>query len=215
VSGIGFQITGAHAIEFAAAPAIGFELRIANPISPQPVQSVALRCQIQIEAARRQYAPAERAGLRDLFGDPERWGQTLKTLLWTHVSLNVPSFEEKASVELNVPCTFDFNVGATKYFHAVQNAPIPLCFQFSGTVFYTAQDGTLKIGQIGWDQEARYNLPVEVWRDMMDHYYPNSAWLRLGRDSFERLAGFKRQQGMATWEEAIDALIHAEKEITL
>jgi hypothetical protein len=154
----------------------------------------------------------EREGLRDLFGEPDRWSQTVRSLLWTHVSANVPAFSGAITTDLPVPCTFDFNVAAAKYFHALQDEDVPLCFQFSGTVFYAASNGTLQIDQIGWDKEARFKLPARIWREMMDHYYPNSAWLRLRRDAFDRLHEYKRRHGMATWEEAIDSLLPLEKE---
>jgi hypothetical protein len=175
-----FSVENAQAQPFAAAPTIAFSLQVANPDSQQAIQSIALRCQILIEAARRHYVAQEREGLRDLFGEPDRWSQTVRSLLWTHVSANVPAFS-----------------GA---------------IQFSGTVFYAASNGTLQIDQIGWDKEARFKLPARIWREMMDHYYPNSAWLRLRRDAFDRLHEYKRRHGMATWEEAIDSLLPLEKE---
>jgi hypothetical protein len=205
--GLIFTVEGAAAVPFAAAPAIAFQLHAVNPNAFQAIQSIALRCQILIEASRRHYSETERGGLRDLFGDPERWSQTLRSLLWTHVSTTVPGFSGSTVAEIAVPCTFDFNVGAAKYFHAIQEAEIPLCFQFSGTIFYAAANGSLQIEQIGWNQEARYRLPAKVWSEMMDHYYPNSAWLRLRRDAFERLYAYKRERGMATWEEAIESLV--------
>ena len=207
-----FRVENAQAQPFAAAPTIAFRLHVANPDSQQAIQSIALRCQILIEAARRHYVAQEREGLRDLFGEPDRWSQTVRSLLWTHVSANVPAFSGVITTNLAVPCTFDFNVAAAKYFHALQDEDVPLCFQFSGTVFYAAANGTLQIDQIGWDKEARFKLPARVWREMMDHYYPNSAWLRLRRDAFDRLHEYKRRRGMATWEEAIDSLLPLEKE---
>lgn len=210
--GLMFSVDGAETILFAAAPTIGFRLRVVNPNGAQAIQSIALRCQILIEASRRHYAPGERDSLRDLFGEPERWSQTMRSLLWTHVSTTVPPFSGSISTELPVPCTFDFNVGAAKYFHAIQNEDVPLCFQFSGTVFYAGANGALQIDQIGWDKEARFRLPSSVWSGMMDHYYPNSAWLRLRRDAFERLYEYKRVRGLATWEEAIESLVPLERE---
>ncbi len=207
-----FSVENAQAQPFAAAPTIAFSLQVANPDSQQAIQSIALRCQILIEAARRHYVAQEREGLRDLFGEPDRWSQTVRSLLWTHVSANVPAFSGAITTDLPVPCTFDFNVAAAKYFHALQDEDVPLCFQFSGTVFYAAPNGTLQIDQIGWDKEARFKLPARIWREMMDHYYPNSAWLRLRRDAFDRLHEYKRRHGMATWEEAIDSLLPLEKE---
>jgi hypothetical protein len=171
------------------------------------VKNIALRAQIMIEAARRHYEPAERAALRDLFGEPDRWSQTLRSLLWTQASVTVASFEDSTSVDLLVPCTFDFNVAATKFFHGVQKDEVPLCFQFSGTIFYLGSNGVMQIEQIGWDQEAQYRLPVNIWQQMMDHYYPNSAWLRLPRDVFDRLQEYKTLNGIGSWEEAIERLL--------
>ncbi len=207
-----FKVENAEALPFAAAPTIAFRLHLANPHSNQAIQSVALRCQILIEAARRHYAVRERESLRDLFGEPDRWSQTLRSLLWTHVSATVPAFSESVTTDLAVPCTFDFNVAAAKYFHAIQDEDVPLCFQFSGTIFYAAANGALQIDQIGWDKEARFSLPARIWREMMDHYYPNSAWLRLRRDTFDRLHDYKTRQGIATWEETIDSLLPLPKE---
>jgi hypothetical protein len=210
--GLTFAVQSAQAIPFAASPTLAFGLQLANADPDQTIQSVALRCQILIEAARRRYAAEERESLRDLFGEPDRWSQTLNSLLWTHAALNVPSFTRTITVDLPIPCTFDFNVAATKYFHAIQDVEIPLCFQFSGTVFYKAADGSLQIEQIGWDKEAKFRLAAPVWREMMDHYYPNSAWLRLRRDTFERLNEYKRNHSMATWEEALESLLQLKME---
>jgi len=208
---LNFAIEGAEAIPFAAVPTIAFHLSVQCLVATQTIQSVALRCQIQIEAQKRNYKAEEKAGLRDLFGDTDRWSQTLRPLLWSHASVTVPEFEGAVKVELPVACTFDFNVAATKYFHAVEEGDVPLVFQFSGTIFYAAQDGSMRIAQIGWDRESRFRLPARVWREMMDLYYPNSAWLRLRRDVFDRLHAWKQQEGLATWEEAVERLLPAAK----
>lgn len=108
---------------------------------------------------------------------------------------------------LPVPCTFDLNVAATKYFHALEGGEVPLLFLFSGTVFYPAADGRLQVQQIAWSKECVHRMPVQVWRDLMDHHYPNTAWLTLHRDVFDRLHAYKRRQGLATWEQAIERLL--------
>lgn len=209
---LNFIVESAQAVSFAAAPTIAFQLRLANTVSEEPIHSVALRCQIQIEAQRRHYTPEERHLLGDLFGEPERWSRTLRPLLWTHVNVTATEFLGNTTLSVPVACTFDFNVAATKYFHALEGGTVPLNFQFSGTVFYPAADGALQIAQIGWDKEARFPLPAQVWRDMMDLYYPGSVWLCLQRDAFERLYEYKRSQGVATWEEALERLLPAVKQ---
>jgi hypothetical protein len=212
MSGLLFSVESAEVIPFAAAPTIGFGVHVQNLDSSRGIQSIALRAQIMIEAARRHYNPGERDDLHDLFGEPDRWSKTLRSFLWTHATATVPAFTGSTSSRLPVPCTFDFNVGAAKYFYAVKENDVPLCFQFSGTIFYSSPSGTLQIDQISWEKEAKFRLPAKVWHDMMDHYYPDSAWLRLRRDSFERLTEYKRRHGFVTWEEALDSLLAAEKE---
>jgi hypothetical protein len=171
-----------------------------------------LRCQIQIEVARRRYTPEEQIRMRDLFGDPDRWSQTLRSMLWTHANLVVPGFEGQiAVVELQIPCTFDFNVAATKYFEGLSEGDIPLHIMFSGTVFYKDPDGQLQVAPISWEQEARYKLPVKIWREMMDTYYPNNAWLSLRRDVFVRLYLYKVQHGIPTWEQALERMLSVEE----
>ena len=209
---LSFQIEKAEPQRFTVAPTLLFKLRISNAVANETVHSVALRCQIQLEVTRRQYSAEDQKQLSDLFGDAERWGQTLKTMLWTHASVVAPAFQDSAAVDLPVPCTFDFNVAATKYFHGLADGDVPLCFLFSGTVFYADGSGALQVAPIPWDKEARFRLPVKSWREMMDIYYPNTAWLCLRRDVFERLYQYKVQHGIPTWEQALERILPALEE---
>lgn len=205
------RVENAEAVPFAASPMVAFTLSIVNSDAGQFIHTVVLRSQIQIEATRRRYSPNEQARLGDLFGEPERWGQTLRNLLWTNASTIVPQFRGATSVDLQVPCTFDFNVAATKYFDGLGGGEIPLCLMFSGTVFYASGTGDLQAAPIPWTKEVRYRLPVRLWKEMMDAWYPNSAWLRLRRDAFDELHRFKMEQGIPTWEQALEILLTATK----
>ena len=202
-------VEGAEVVQFAAAPLLAFKVRIVNIPNDEIIHTVALRAQIQIEVSRRKYDSNEQARLLDLFGEPDRWGQTLRSLLWTHASVVVPGFTGSVLANIPVACTFDFNVAATKYFHGVTSGDLPLCFQFSGTVFYMGEDGTLQVAPISWDKESKYRLPVKVWKSLMDAHYPNSAWLSLHRNTFEKLSQFKRREGIPTWDEALDRALAA------
>jgi hypothetical protein len=204
-----FTIESAEPVQYAAAPLLAFKVRIANNPSEDIIHTVALRAQIQIEVTRRKYDSNEQARLLDLFGEPDRWAQTLRNMLWTHASVVVPRFTGSVLADVPVPCTFDFNVAATKYFHGVTSGDLPLCFQFSGTVFYQGDGGTLQVAPISWDKEAKFRLPVKVWKDLMDVYYPNSAWLALRRDTFEKLYQYKVREGIPTWEEALERALNA------
>ena len=91
---LNFQIEKAEPQPFTAAPTLLFKLRITNAVPGETVHSVALRCQIQLEVARRPYSAEDQKQLRDLFGEPDRWGQTLKTMLWTHASVVAPAIPD-------------------------------------------------------------------------------------------------------------------------
>jgi Family of unknown function (DUF6084) len=203
---LSFSVDSAEAVTFAASPMLSFKLRIRNANSEEKIQSIGLRSQIQIEPTKRKYSANEQEQLFELFGEPERWGRTVRSMLWVHASAMVPPFQGETTVDLPVPCTFDFNVAATKYFAGLEDGLVPLNLMFSGTVFFEG-DGGLQIEQIAWDKEAPFRLPVSVWREMMDHYYPNTAWLCLRRDVFERLSHYKMEHAIPTWEQAVEALI--------
>jgi len=207
-----FTIESAEAVQFAAVPMIAFRLRVENRSADEAIHSVALHAQIQIETPRRKYSSAEQNSLLDLFGEPLRWGQTLRSMLWTHADATIPAFSGSIAMDLRVPCSFDFNLAATKYFYGLSEGEVPLNFLFSGSCFYEGVNGGLEVAPIPWSKEARFRLPVSVWRQMMDSYYPNSAWLQIRQDVFDRLYQYKSQAGLATWEEALDRLLEPARE---
>jgi hypothetical protein len=207
MSELDFRVEGAEVERHAAAPLIRFRLRVANREPGVRIRNVMLQCQIRIEATRRFYAPAEQARLHELFGAPQEWGKTLRSLLWTHVGVTVPAFEGECVVDLPVPCSYDFNLAIAKYFYGLDQGEVPLLLLFSGTVFYANAEGVLQLDQIAWSKEAQFRLPVRVWHEMMEHYYPDGAWLRLSLDLFERLYGYKRARGFPTWEQALESLL--------
>jgi hypothetical protein len=204
---LSFSVESAHAVPFAAAPTIALKLRITNADPAETIHTVVLRAQIQIEVARRRYTAAEQAQMLELFGDPDRWSQTLRSMLWTHASVVVPSFTGSTEVDLLIPCTFDFNVAATKYFHGLESGEIPLLLLFSGTVFYPDSEDALRVAPIAWDKETKFRVPVEVWRSMMDLYYPNSVLLSIPKDMFERLHRYKMTHAAGTWERAFEMML--------
>jgi hypothetical protein len=204
-----FSVVSAEPVPFAVTPLLALKLRVESANPEEIIHTVALRAQVQIEAARRRYSEAEQEKLLDLFGEPDRWSRTLRSMLWTHASVVIPAFTGSTVADLHIPCTFDFNVAATKYFHGISDGEIPLILLFSGTLFYAGPGGTLQVAPIPWDKEARYRLPVQVWREMMNAYYPNSAWLTLRRDVFERVYEYKVRQGIPSWEEALTSLLAA------
>jgi hypothetical protein len=209
---LNFEVERALPLLHSVAPQLVFKLRITDLSGADAtwIPAVALRCQIRIEPTRRRYAAAEQDGLLDLFGDPSRWGQTLRSLLWAQVEVNVPPFQGTTLVDLRVPCSYDFNVAVTKYFYSLEDGEVPTCLLFSGTIFSAEEEGgPLHVSPISWEKETSFRLPVQVWKEMMDLYYPNSAWLCLQRDVFDQLYRYKIRRGLPTWEQALECLMSA------
>src|ERR1700734_1485490 len=155
----------ADVVPFAVTPTLAFKLRVANADPAEIIHTIVLRCQIQIEVTRRRYTALDQERLRDLFGEPERWGQTLRNLLWTNTSAVIPQFTGAATVDLQVPCTFDFSIATTKYFNGLSEGDIPVCLMFSGTVFYADPAGALRVAPISWDKETKFRVPLKIWKD--------------------------------------------------
>ena len=202
-----FTTTGVRASEAGMTPLLEFEIEVENKTPAQAVQSVLLEAQIRIEPVRRSYSAEEREKLRELFGEPDQWGRTLQSLVWTHAGVTIPRFSDRTAVRLPVPCTYDLNLAATKYFYGLENGVIPLIFLFRGTVFYSDSGGRLLMERISWERESRFPLEVRVWRSLMDQHYPNSAWLYLRRDVFDELYALKRRTGIATWDGLVSHLL--------
>ncbi len=205
MSNLGFEVLGARAEPYAAVPTIMFRLRLTER-GPAPVHAVALRCQIRIEPQLRRYNHDEEVRLVEVFGEPAQWGDSLKPFLWTHVSTTITGFDGSTEIDLPVTCTYDLEVAATKFFHAVDDGEIPLVLLFSGTTF-TQGDAGLSVAPVAWHEEASFRLPVQVWREMMDLYFPNSGWLMLSRDTLDVLTRFKAARGLPTWDHVVEQLL--------
>ena len=202
-----FDCVGARADRFAVVPSMILTLRISET-SGQRVEAIALRCQIRIEPARRRYSDAEAERLGDLFGETQRWAETLKPVQFTTVALMVPGFTGSTELELPIPLTYDMEIGATRYFAGLEDGEVPLLLLFSGTVFGTS-DGRLSVQQVPWSKEASYRLPVAVWREAIDAHFPNSAWIKISNSTLDELLRFKTRAALPTWEATLLALLAA------
>jgi hypothetical protein len=205
MSGLAFEITGARPDPQSLTPVLHFALRIAVD-DGVVVQSAQLRCQIRIEPDRRRYDDREQALVADLFGDPQRWSDTLKPFLLTHVTLPVRGFAGSTEVDLPVEFSYDLEVAAGKYLHALRDGEVPLLFLFSGTLFLKTPQG-LQVQQVPWDLEARYRLPVAVWDELMELHFPGTGWLRLRRETLDALQVYKTRNALATWDDVIRFLM--------
>lgn len=190
---------------YAAAPTLTFRLGMTES-SGELIHAMAMRCQVRIEPQRRQHSDTEKAGLKDLFGPPEQWGTSLKPFQWTQESLTVPGFEGTTVVDLPVRCTYDFDVVASKYLHGLQEGKLPLVLLFSGTAFTRGMTG-YSVEQLPWELEARYQLPVAVWDELIARYFGGQGWLRASQERLEQLQRFRARHGLTTWDDVLGVLL--------
>ncbi|SDM81935.1 DUF6084 family protein [Allokutzneria albata] len=200
-----FDCIDAWANQYAVVPGLTLRLRITETTG-QPIEAIALRCQLRIEPQRRRYSAAEAQRLTDLFGHSDRWADTLKPLSFTTLSIMVPGFSKSTVVDVDVPCSYDLEIASTKFFNALEDGAIPLLLLFSGTVFGSDQ-GRLQVQQVPWSNEASYALPVSVWRETIDLHFPNSAWLRVRQDTMDSLQRFRSQHAFASWDATFTAML--------
>lgn len=201
-----FSVEDAASVEFAAVPTIAFALRAEAP-GGQQIRALLLDIRLQIVARQRGYAEGEQERLLELFGTPERWRTTLRTLPWTRTTVAVPPFEGSTVVEVPVPCSYDLEVSGARYFAALADGEIPLELLLSGTVFYAGPDGALQAARIALDHELSYRMPIAVWRRAVERHFPGTAWLRLSRERFDRLWAFRSRHALQSWDGAVDALL--------
>jgi len=200
-----FDCVGAHAEPYAVAPSMSLTLRIAETTGVK-VDAIAMRCQIRIEPTRRRYSDAEAERLNDLFGDTQRWADTLKPLQFTTVSMMVPGFTGSTELDLPIMLSYDLEIGSTRYFAGLDDGEVPLLLLFSGTVF-SSPGGRLQVQQVPWSKEASYRLPVGIWREAIEAHFPNSAWIRMSLQTLDALQRFKTRQALPTWDATITALL--------
>jgi len=207
MSGLTFAVLDVAPEPYAAVPVLTARTSVSAP-DDEPVQAIALRCQVRIEPLRRGYSDQEAAGLTDLFGPRERWATTQRTFLWQHCTAMVPAFSGSTEIGLALECTYDFEVAAAKYLHALRDGGVPLQFLFSGTVFMTGQRG-FSVQQVSWDCEDHYDMPVSAWRDLISLHYPNAGWVRLSHDTVAALTAYKSERALLSLEDAVTTLLGA------
>jgi hypothetical protein len=203
---VNFEVVEAHSEIHAASPTMVFGCRVSEG-SGASIFTIALTSQINLDPARRGYDDDTRTRLVELFGEPQRWGATTQSFMWARQSVLVPSFTGETSFEIPMACTYDLEISSAKYFHSLSDGQIPLTFLMSGSIFYRGSEGALRVVPVPWDKQARFALPVATWRRMIEAYYPNTSWIRLGRDTLDSLERYKAAEGLPSFDETVADLL--------
>jgi hypothetical protein len=211
-----FEIISSEVKQYAIVPTLSFKLQISNETENEEVYAAALKCQVMIEAIKRTYNEEAKDKLHELFGEPFRWDETLRSFFWTIINVPVPRFTGKTIVEIAIPCSEDQALAAGKYFYSVSDGNVPLAFLFSGTLFYSDADGNLQVTLVPWEKEALCKMPARLWQEMMDIHFPNTRWIKMHKDIYDRLVRYKALSAFPTLETCLESLLdEALKEIQL
>lgn len=202
MTALNFSVEQAHPKMHVATPTIAFVLTVT---SDEAIEALVLRAQLRIEPQWREYDGAEKTLLGELFGTPDRWQTTLRTFSWADVPVMVPGFENQTSVEICIPCTYDFDIAAAKYLNALGGGNIPVRFLFSGAIFKNSPSFSSE--RVSWASECAYRLPYSVWKDAMSACYGDDALIRITRETFERLAQYRALSAASSWDEVILRLV--------
>jgi hypothetical protein len=201
-----FEVLGARPLRHAAAPTLSLDLQVSEP-SGRHVYMIGLTVQLMIEPARRAYDDATRERLEGLFGPPERWAVTTRSLVWAHLDVVVPAFTGSTTVAIPIACNYDLEVAASKYLHALPGGEAPLALHFSGMVYYPNDEGGLQMVLVPWSRSVDYRMPVSVWKETVEHYYPNTGWIALRSETLERLERHRVRRALPTYDACLKELI--------
>jgi len=201
-----FAVLGARPVKYAAAPMLQLDLQVGETTGAQ-VYMVALTIQLMIEPARRAYDDATRERLVELFGAPERWAVTTRSLVWSKLDVLVPAFTGTTTVTVPIACHYDLELAAAKYLHSLPDGEAPLALHFNGMIYYRGEDGGLQMVLIPWSKSIDLRVPVSVWHETIAHYYPGTAWIAVRAQTFEALQREKLTRGLATLDACINAVL--------
>src|SRR5690606_30640208 len=140
-------------------------------------------------------------------GESTLWSVSMKLMQYAWVVVVVPRVTGATEIDVPVPCTYDFEVGAAKYVHALSGGEIPMLVLFSGTIFRRTDDGRFEVQQVPWSLESRLRVPVGVWREPMERLFPGEGWIRRRGDALYAGARFKARRALPTWEDAFAVLL--------
>jgi hypothetical protein len=201
-----FEVLGARTVRHAAAPTMALDLQVSES-SGRQVYMIALAIQLMIEPARRGYDERTRERLTGLFGAPERWAVTTRSLLWAQLDVLVPAFTGTTVVAVTLPCSYDLELAAAKYLYSLPGGQAPLALHFSGIVYYPDEAGGLRLVLVPWSHSIGFHMPVSVWREAVEHYYPQRGWVALHERTLEALERMRVARAVPTYDDCVRALL--------
>ena len=144
------------------------------PVSP--IYTIALRCQINVDPARRRYDADPASDCPSCSESPSGGARRPRASCGRASTCSSRASKARPTSTSRCPAATTSRSRPPDISRGLSDGAVPLSFHLSGSVFYKTSSGELRITQVPWDIDVRYELPLAVWTDMMEHHYPEE-WL--------------------------------------
>ena len=65
----------------------------------------------------------------------------------------------------------------------------------------------MQITLVAWEKEALCKMPARLWQEMMEIHFPNTRWMKMGKDIYDRLVKYKAQTTFPTLQACLESLL--------
>ena len=207
---LNFTVETAEAEPHAAAPLLIFKLRIAQTVTaqePTTIPAIALSARSALSRLAAATPPTKRKSCSTCSARARDGGKLSAVRFGPMPALSYRHLPAKRSSTCRSRVRSISTSRRPSISTRWQTVKCPSACSSAARFSTPIETAILQVSQIPWEKEASFRLPVQVWKNMMELYYPKSAWLCLERDTFDRLYRYKSSRGLPTWEQAIDMLI--------
>ena len=149
-----------------------------------------------IEPARRAYDAETRERLVELFGPPERWGTTTRSLLWHQADVLVPALHRRH--HLPRLRAVQLRPGGRRRQVPLRRCRTARCRWPSTSTapsYYRGDDGRLQMSLVPWSCSAEFRLPVGDLARADRALLPDSGWIAAAAPS--TLEALQREKARA------------------
>jgi hypothetical protein len=127
--------------------------------------------------------------------------------VFSQLDVVVPAFTGTTTISIPISCHYDMELAAAKYLRSLPDGEAPLALHFNGMIYYPGEDGGLQMVLVPWTKSIDFRMPVSVWKETIEHYYPNTGWLALRSQTLEALQREKLRRGLATLDACVEELL--------
>ena len=176
-----FTVLDVEPVPHAATPTLRFHLHVDDPHGPRGPHDRAVDADPDRPGAARRTTPRRARGSSSCSARRSAGRRRRRCSAGRTSTSLVPGFTGATSFALDVPCTYDLEVAASKYFYSLPDGEVPLSFLFNGMVLYAGEHDRLQVAQVPWSCTARWRMPVDAWKRVDGRLLPRRRLGAAGR----------------------------------